>query len=69
MQTEAIQSGSTSSKSSPMRSALIQDHRSARILAKTIYRELKSSGIEESEVIAVATEMLGLVAGDMRKAG
>ena len=69
MQTAAIHTDRTSTKSSPVRSALGEDQRSARILAKTIYRELKSSGIDESSVIAIATEMLGLVTDDMRKAG
>ncbi|MEQ9322369.1 MAG: hypothetical protein RIF41_24600 [Polyangiaceae bacterium] len=40
--------------------------RSAKILAKTIYRELRTSGIEEREVLAIASEMLRLVADEMR---
>jgi len=40
--------------------------RSSKILAKTIYRELRSSGLEEREVLAIASEMLRLVADDMR---
>ena len=43
------------------------DPRRPRILAKTIYRELRSSGLEEREVLAIATAMLALVAADMRE--
>lgn len=42
------------------------DPRRPRILAKTIYRELRTSGLEEREVLAIATAMLGLVAADIR---
>ncbi|HZO13728.1 MAG TPA: hypothetical protein VFB62_10725 [Polyangiaceae bacterium] len=44
------------------------DPRRARILAKTIYRELRSGGLDERAVLALATELLGLVAEDMRSA-
>lgn len=40
--------------------------RGSKILAKTIYRELRSSGVEEREVLAIASEMLRLVADEMR---
>ncbi len=43
------------------------DPRRPRILAKTIYRELRASGLEEGEVLGIATAMLGLVADDMRE--
>jgi len=43
------------------------DPRRPRILAKTIYRELRGSGLEEREVLAIATAMLGLVADDIRE--
>lgn len=43
------------------------DPRRPRILAKTIYRELRSSGLEERDVLAIATAMLGLVADDIRE--
>jgi hypothetical protein len=48
------------------RPALLDDPRSKRILAKTIYRELRESGVSERDVLAIATELLGLVAGDLR---
>lgn len=52
----------------PERPALLDDPRSKRILAKTIYRELKESGLGERDVLAIATELLGLVADDLRAA-
>jgi hypothetical protein len=41
------------------------DERGARILAKTIYRELRGSGVDEREVIAIATRLLGLATDDL----
>jgi hypothetical protein len=42
------------------------DPRRVRILAKTIYRELRSGGLDERGVLALATELLALVAEDIR---
>ena len=44
------------------------DPRRGRILATSIYRELRSAGMNEQEVIAVATELLSQVARDLRAA-
>jgi hypothetical protein len=44
------------------------DERGTRILAKTIYRELRQSGLDERDVLIVATELLALVAEDLRGA-
>jgi hypothetical protein len=44
----------------------LDDPRSKKIIAKTIYRELKSSGLSERDVLAIATELLALVAQDLR---
>lgn len=43
-----------------------RDSRAVGILAKTIFRELRSSGYAESDVMALATELLGIVASEMR---
>jgi hypothetical protein len=40
--------------------------RTARVLAKTLYRELRQNGLEERQVLAVTTELLALVARDLR---
>lgn len=41
--------------------------RALRILAKSTFRELKSSGYSRSEILAFATEMLSLVSTDLRE--
>ncbi len=43
-----------------------RDPRALRILAKTIYREMRQGGLAEEDVMAVAGELLSLVAGDMK---
>ena len=42
------------------------DPRSARILAKTVYRDLRMSGLRHEDLIAFAAEMIGLVATGVR---
>jgi hypothetical protein len=43
-----------------------RDPRALAILAKTIYRELRSSGYAERDVIALAGELLGMVTSEVR---
>ncbi|MBD3612453.1 MAG: hypothetical protein HUJ13_08615, partial [Hydrogenovibrio crunogenus] len=40
--------------------------RSLRILAKSVFKELKSTGHSRSDIVAFATEMLSLVSSDIR---
>ncbi len=42
-----------------------RDPRAVRILAKTIYRELRQNGLDDQEVMAVAGELLSLLASDV----
>jgi hypothetical protein len=42
-----------------------RDRRALAILAKTIYRELRSSGFEARDVIALAGELLGQVTSEV----
>jgi hypothetical protein len=42
-----------------------RDPRALAILAKTIYRELRASGYEERDVIALAGELLDQVASEV----
>jgi hypothetical protein len=42
------------------------DGRALRILAKSIYRELRQSGLAEEDVMSVAGELLSLVAGEVK---
>lgn len=54
---------------SPLGTAQVgSDSRTARIVAKAIYKEARGAGMEDQAVIAVATELLGLVAEDMKAA-
>lgn len=50
----------------PAGGRLAADARTARILAKAIYKEARGAGVEGPGVIAVATELIGLVAEEMR---
>ncbi len=43
------------------------DPRALAILAKTIYRELRSSGYGERDVIALAGELLGMVTSEFEE--
>lgn len=43
-----------------------RDPRALAILAKTIYRELRSSGYAERDVIALAGELLGMVTSEVK---
>ena len=44
-----------------------RDPRTLKILAKSIYRELRANGYEERDVMAFAGELLGLVSHDVRE--
>jgi hypothetical protein len=46
---------------------LIQRNRSVRILAKTIYRELKSQGYGDRQIVSLATELLTEVTEEMSR--
>lgn len=46
---------------------LIQKNRSVRILAKSIYRELKSQGYGDRQIVALATELLTEVTDEMSR--
>ena len=42
-----------------------RDGRGLKILAKTIYRELRAAGYEERDVVALAGELLGNVSREV----
>lgn len=44
-----------------------RDPRALAILAKTIYRELRASGYEERDVMTLASELLGVVATEVKR--
>jgi hypothetical protein len=41
-------------------------NRALKILAKSIYRELRHNGYEPREIVALSTEILGLITTDIR---
>jgi len=43
-----------------------RDPRALRIIAKTIYREMRTAGLTEEDLMSVASELLSLVAVDMK---
>lgn len=43
-----------------------RDPRALAILAKTIYRELRSSGYTEKDVVVLAGELLGVVTSEVK---
>jgi hypothetical protein len=53
----------------PFDTAGSRDARALAILAKTIYRELRSSGFEARDVIALAGELLGQVTSEVKSNG
>ena len=46
---------------------LIQRNRSVRILAKSIYRELKTQGYDDRQIVGLATELLSEVTDEMSR--
>lgn len=59
MQTTNVTSGAT-----PMKQTA--EPRALRILAKSVFRDLKTEGYSRSDIVAFATEMLSLVSNDIR---
>jgi hypothetical protein len=49
--------------------AVTNEPRALRILAKSVFRELKTTGYSRSDIVAFATEMLSLVSTDIREEG
>jgi len=54
------------SETSPIPPAASPDRRALRILAKSVFRELKASGYQRTDVVAFTNELLDLVAGEYR---
>lgn len=48
--------------------AMAEDPRVARILAKSLFRDMKASGIPQSRILEVASELIGLVTSDLSAA-
>ena len=43
--------------------------RALKILSKSLYRELRQNGYEPKQIVALATEILGLVTSDIKDEG
>ena len=43
--------------------------RALKILAKSVHRELKSSGYSRSDIVSFTNELLDLVTSDLRQVG
>lgn len=52
--------------SNPTSSIPTAEPRALRIIAKSVFRELKTTGYSRSDIVAFATEMLSLVSSDIR---
>jgi hypothetical protein len=42
------------------------DQKGAKILARTFFNQLRSGGYTQNQIIAIATELIDLVASDIR---
>lgn len=54
------------SRALPAELPQLRDARALPILAKTIFRELKQSGLSEEDIMGVASELLSQVASSLR---
>jgi len=41
------------------------DPRAARILARTLYRDMTENGLTQEQILAVTTELIGLVTNEL----
>jgi hypothetical protein len=46
--------------------SLSQDNRGTKVITKTIYKNLRQAGLDERDVIAVATELLAQATAELR---
>jgi hypothetical protein len=50
----------------PSTAAVPNRERALKILSKSLYRELRQNGYEPKQIVALATEIIGLVTSDMK---
>ena len=50
----------------PAEAAVPNRERALKILSKSLYRELRQNGYEPKQIVALATEIIGLVTSDMK---
>jgi hypothetical protein len=44
----------------------VNRERALKILSKSLYRDLRNNGYEPKQIIAVASELIGMVTSDMK---
>jgi len=50
----------------PVAPAVPNRERALKILSKSLYRELRQNGYEPKQIVALATEIIGLVTSDIK---
>ncbi len=55
-----------SASKSPFPASRADADRAVRILAKSLFRQLKESGYENREILSLSTELVGLITSDLR---
>jgi hypothetical protein len=50
----------------PVVPAVPNRERALKILSKSLYRELRQNGYEPKQIVALATEIIGLVTSDIK---
>ncbi len=46
---------------------VMSKERALKILSKSLYRDLRQNGYEPKQIVAVATELIGLVTSDIKE--
>jgi hypothetical protein len=63
--TQATASAPKPSTAAP--ASLPNREKALRILSKSIYKELRQNGYEPKQIVALATELIGLVTSDIKE--
>lgn len=53
-------------RAAPAEATVPNRERALKILSKSLYRELRQNGYEPKQIVALATEIIGLVTSDMK---
>ncbi len=62
-----MQAPEPSSPSVPVPPTVQTDAKTARILARTIFKDMKRYGVSPQKILEVATELISLVNGQLRE--
>jgi hypothetical protein len=50
------------------RNVVVRDPKAIRILAKTLYRDLRTGGFDPKQIVELSSELLGLVTSEIQSA-